>query len=548
MKQLSLTFEDLEQKAPKPYRGIYAMHKYWSKKPSDLVANYIRRYSIPGDVVLDPFCGSGVTVIESVRLSRRAIGIDINPVAVFLTKSGLEVVDVDKVVRAYSRIETELKSSIDRLYYSVCPRCARFNAVATHYIWEKGEMKEVWLSCEHCGVKKIVKIPDQQDLSVVESLGPPASWFPQEKLFENSRINAKRGMKISDLFTNRALHALSILFREIENIRDTKVRNTLRLCFSAALPQTSRMVFVVRRRGKTNGNIGATKAEVGSWVIGYWVPSEHFEINVWRCFENRFKRVIRGKREIAEVIPNGRSMSTLSEINDDKPNYLVKVGTATCLSVESESIDYVFTDPPHGNRIPYLELSLMWNSWLGEHNVDWQNEIVVSAAKARNKDDRDYRHRLRIAIGEIWRVLKPGKCMSIAFNSLEDSTWLAFLNACTQAGFRLMEIQPLAYSATSVVQDNRKNALKTDFVLTFQKILPRMRGEVYLSLNRMEVRDKVCEFLLSLPGHCGQTYDVLNHVIVFQAKRGRFSPVSLILDILEQNFRNVDSGWQVGNE
>ncbi len=521
------------------------MHKYWSKKPSDLVASFIQKYSLPGDVVLDPFCGSGVTVIESVRLRRRAIGIDINPIAVFLTKNGLEHVDIDEVIEAYTRIETEVKSTIYKLYRSVCPRCSSPNAVATHYIWEQGEMKEVWICCEHCGIKKIIKCPDQQDLSILESLGPPAYWFPEQQLFENSRINAKRGMKISDLFTNRALHALSTLFREIESTRDIKVRNALRLCFSAALPQTSRMVFVVRRRGKTDGDIRSTRAEVGSWVIGYWIPSEHFEINVWRCFENRFKRVIRGKREIAEVFPNGQSMSTQSELSVDKSSYLVKVGTATQLSVESASIDYVFTDPPHGNRIPYLELSLMWNSWLGHHKVDWQNEIVVSSAKARNKDDRDYRHRLRIAIGEIWRVLKPGKCMSIAFNSLEDSTWLALLNACTQTGFKLLEIQSLKYSATSVVQDNRKNALKTDFALTFQKKLPSVRGEMLLCHNRREVKDIISDYLMNLPSQRAQTYDILNHIIVVLAKRGRFSPISFILDILEKNYRFVDSDWRL---
>lgn len=547
MKQLAFAFEDHEQKMPKSYKGIYAMHKYWSKKPSDLVANYIRRFSSPGDVVLDPFCGSGVTVIESVRLQRRAIGIDINPIAVFLTKSGLEHVDVENVQRAYSCIEKAVRPEIEKLYRSVCPRCSNPNAIATHYIWQQSEMKEVWISCGRCETKKSVKRPDQHDLSLVETLGPPDLWYPQDRLFENSRINAKDGMKISDLFTNRALHGLSMLVSEIERIDDINVKNSLRLCFSAALPQTSRMVFVIRRRGKASGDNTNSKTEVGSWVIGYWTPSEHFEINVWRCFENRFKRIVKGKKEITKVLPNRRAGLSWKNFDGCKADYFVKVGNATKLSLESESIDYVFTDPPHGNRIPYLELSLMWNSWLGHDKVDWQNEVVVSAAKARNKDARDYRYRIGVAVAEIWRVLKPGRCMSLAFNSLDDSTWLALLNSCTQTGFQLLGIQPLNYSATSIVQDNRRNALKTDFVLTFQKQLPRMKSEVTLNLNRKEVSDCISEFIWGLPSQCAQTYDVLNHIIVFQAKRGEFSPVSLILDVLEQDYRFVDSGWTSGN-
>ena len=546
MKQLSLDFGDNIQRSPKSYKGIYAMHKYWSKKPSDLVSHYICRYSRPGDIVLDPFCGSGVTVIESVRMRRRALGFDINPIAIFVTRMGLEHVDVGKVLRAYERIEANVKSKIEELYRSVCPKCANVDAMATHYIWEHEVITEVWVSCENCRTRKVTKHPDHLDYKVVESLGPPSDWYPQDFLFENSRINAKHGMKISDLFSNRALHALSLLLSEIQSIEDTKVRNTLRLCFSAALPQTSRMVFVIKRRGKNTDAVGKLKTEVGSWVIGYWIPSEHFEINVWRCFCNRLKRVTKGKREIAVEIPDSLSMSlSVDSVSKKDDGYFVDIGNATCLPVESESIDYVFTDPPHGNRIPYLELSLMWNSWLGLADIDWRNEIVISGAKARKKDSRDYRDRVSAAIREIWRVLKPEKCMSIAFNSLDDKTWLTLLNSCMQAGFHLLEIQPLNYSATSVVQDNRKNALKTDFVLTFRKQLPALRGELYVSRNVQETKNIIYEYLASHSDRRAQTYLILNHVIVMQAKRGRFSSISMILDVLDRNFKFNDSAWQL---
>jgi len=39
--------------------AIYNMHVYWSKKPHDAIQQYICHYTKPGDIVLDPFCGSG---------------------------------------------------------------------------------------------------------------------------------------------------------------------------------------------------------------------------------------------------------------------------------------------------------------------------------------------------------------------------------------------------------------------------------------------------------------------------------------------------------
>jgi len=39
---------------------------------------YIEKFTRPNDLVLDPFCGSGTTLVEAFKLRRRAIGIEIN--------------------------------------------------------------------------------------------------------------------------------------------------------------------------------------------------------------------------------------------------------------------------------------------------------------------------------------------------------------------------------------------------------------------------------------------------------------------------------------
>ena len=546
MKQKSFSFDKMEDHAPSSYKGIYAMHKYWSKKPFNLVANYIARYSGPGDTVLDPFCGSGVTIVESVRLQRKVLGFDINPIAVFLTKRGLERVDVGKLKESYEVIKSNTMPLVEKLYRTRCPECTDEHALATHLIWQDGKISEVWVSCETCRTSKTSKTPDCRDIETVQSLDYPESWYPTASLYENARINAKSGMKISDLFTKRALHCLSFLLSEIQKIEDVPIRNTLLLCFSASLPQASRMVFVIRRRGKTSGVITKPRAEVGSWVIGYWIPKEHFEINVWRCFENRFKRIVRGKMEISDAVPRvAKECISAAHLAITNEGFYVDTGDAACLPVENESVDYIFTDPPHGNRLPYLELSLMWNSWLGLTNINWDDEIVVSAAKTRKKNRKDYRKRLAVALRELWRVLKPGKFMSIAFNSLDDGTWLSLLNSCTQVGFNLQEIQPLKYSATSVVQDNRKNALKTDFVLTFCKELPLVRGEIVLRRNRNAISGTIRMYLERNPSGPIQTYDILNHVIVSQARNGCYMPIKMILEVLHKDFQYVESSWQV---
>ena len=531
---------------PKSYKGIYAMHKYWSKKPFNLVANYISRFSKPGDIVLDPFCGSGVTVIESVRTRRKAIGFDINPVAIFVTRMGLEPVDIKSLEQSYKELEENVKTAINSLYKTKCPNCENENGLATHYIWNNEIMDEVWVSCRTCKISKVIKKPDSKDIEIVELLDLPKLWYPTSMLFENTRINAKKGMTISDLFTNRALHSLSLILNEIEKIRNVKVKNALKFCFSAAIPQASRMVFVIRRRGKTLNGSKKSRTEVGSWVIGYWIPSEHFEVNVWRCFDNRFKRILRGKKEINNVIPRTTLPCTaLDELYERKEAYYAGIGSATKLPIEAATVDYVFTDPPHGNRMPYLELSLMWNSWLKFKDISWEDEVVISEAKSRKKNVRDYRRRIMLALEEIWRVLKPEKYMSIVFNSLDDETWLSFLNSCLQVGFKVSEIKPLEYSASSVVQDNRKNALKTDFVITCQKQVPFEKSELKLARNPAELQSIVSNYLEVCGINRVQTYDILNHVVIWQVQEGKFTPITSILDMLERRFVYLNSSWQV---
>jgi DNA modification methylase len=43
----------------------YKIHPYHTKQPSNVVGEYIRHFSSEGDLVVDPFCGSGVTAVEA---------------------------------------------------------------------------------------------------------------------------------------------------------------------------------------------------------------------------------------------------------------------------------------------------------------------------------------------------------------------------------------------------------------------------------------------------------------------------------------------------
>jgi len=72
-------------------RGAWATHKgdYRGNSPPQVQRNLIIKYTNEGDIVLDPFCGSGTTLIETKLLNRKGVGIDINTEALKLTKERL---------------------------------------------------------------------------------------------------------------------------------------------------------------------------------------------------------------------------------------------------------------------------------------------------------------------------------------------------------------------------------------------------------------------------------------------------------------------------
>lgn len=65
----------------------YGVHPYFTRRAANVMRAYLERYSRPGDLVLDPFGGSGVIPIEAFLLGRRAIHNDLNPFANFIARN-----------------------------------------------------------------------------------------------------------------------------------------------------------------------------------------------------------------------------------------------------------------------------------------------------------------------------------------------------------------------------------------------------------------------------------------------------------------------------
>lgn len=530
IQQLELfTTEKKEHHKANTYTGIYAMHKYWSKKPYNIIRTFIEKYSDKNDIIIDPFCGSGISVIEGVLLNRKTIGIDINPSAIFITKEMIKKVNTYDVSKEFEKIKNRIKPKIDALYE------VRRNGniiYATHFIWENTKLSEIWYS--NGSRKKTVFEPTKEDeLKAKEiKLQDIPFFYPKDNFFHNPRINTKKGQRIYDLFTPRNLYALSLLFNEIDQIEDEDSKTLLKFVFTSSIGQSSKMVFIVKRRGKNNGNT-VEKKEVGSWVIGYWTPKDFFEINVWKNFESRFNKIIKAKNEQNFANYDVKECKKIEDVllNDYNLCLINQPAQKVLQTIPENSIDYVITDPPHGDRIPYLELSMLWNSWL-KKEVNFKDEIVISNAKERKKDIENYNVLLNKVFSEIYRVLKPNKYFSLMFNSLDDKTWINLISFLNKIEFELFAVETLGYSANSVVQDNRKKGLKTDFVLTFKKKKPSLKPIEILTFDKdgkyLEI--EITNIINTQENQ--EVYNLINEVFKHFLRKNQFFKPSEILKLI----------------
>ncbi|WP_206107884.1 DNA methyltransferase [Paludisphaera rhizosphaerae] len=110
---------------------------YPTQKPLVLLERIIALASRPGDLVLDPFCGSGTTLVAAVSLGRRAVGIDVSERAVELTRSRLKepVRSRSKLVErgreSYRTADAECLALLAGLDYAPVHRNAGVDAILT---------------------------------------------------------------------------------------------------------------------------------------------------------------------------------------------------------------------------------------------------------------------------------------------------------------------------------------------------------------------------------------------------------------------------------
>lgn len=452
---------ELKKRSTKRHYGV---HGYFTSQIWNVVQEYIKNFSRPGDLVLDPFGGTGVTAIESIVLKRRAINIDINPLSVFMVRTLLQPIDMNDFAAAYSEVVEKFRGLVPQSENEI-------STALRQYPYPKG-----------------ISLPSDSDVEYVEQL-----------------------------FSNQQLAELALLKHLILANSDGFIRDHLMLMFSGLLTKINLTYHAPPYRSPGGGDSGIFK------YSRYRIAPDPTLLDPLHYFQSRYKRVTAAKNELAPFISN---------IADG--DLKVYQGTATNLrGIGDQSIDYVYTDPPYGAKIHYLDLSTMWLAWLdlAVKDLDREQEIIVGGRLQKSREN--YTDLMAQSINELYRVLKFGRWMSFVFYDKNPSYWHTIVETAEKAGFEYMGAVPQSTNLPSVKKvQYPSTVLSGQLIINFRKVRsPR-------AIMKLDLGDDATDLILEtaegvIAQNDGATIEEINNELIMKGIELGF------LDLLSKKYNDL---------
>ena len=482
--------------------AIYNCHAYLTKVPVAAIEPFIEKFSKPGDVVVDFFAGSGMTGLAALKCGRKAKLSDISVLGRHIANGYLTQVTEKDLRDSASVVIEQARKALGNLYMTkrasdgatvemtrtvwsftyVCPSCAE-EMVYFHNLSPKGGPPDTCLSCngpfarrlwpraEDVPVEVVVKgengkLTDQDisefDLKAIRKAlkDPRQKDVPSLTIEENREMYSRSGLgkagmtETAMFFSSRNAIALLELWCAINEIEDEALRQKLRFAFTAILPRGSRRYQ------------WSAKRPLNAQNQTYYIAPVHYEWNVFELFERKVGAAIRAD----ELLHDDSPLIKKQTGNDAR----YSLASADNLShLKDASVDYVFTDPPFGSNIFYSDMNLFHEAWLGEVTDHVSEAVVYTTGKRKNGSAERYEKLLQHAFTEAFRVLKPGRYMSVVFGNSSGSIWGLVQRALREAGFKAspVHVAILDKGQRSVkgLNSGSEGVVTADLILTVQK-------------------------------------------------------------------------------
>lgn len=537
----------------------YLIHKYWARKPHNVLAHYLKRYFSSGNLVCDPFCGSGVFLAEAKKQGIDSVGFDVNPLATLLAEVTTNPPDSRLLHEELGKLISDAENRFNSFYrlpggdtvryfvHKTITDCKKCNKSVT-----VDDCKRIGnrYSCADCGQRlsfnaenlsstRIVKIVTAQGKTYDRSETPSEMFREHQlraesacasgvenfdkELVTNRRILAFPGMRISTLFTQRAFSISSFLFDRAHSIStSTELRAAVLLFLTSNLAQFSRLI-PYRNNLKTGGP---------AWTVpGFWIAPIHLETNPLILLRSREKKFIKGIEAAQKAYKEPGVTSSIE-------NVPMQVGMK---NIDDLSLDGIFFDPPYGDNVPYLEFSAIWNAFL-KKEVDYDSEIVVSDRNQFKSDWTRYSVGIDNAISLFKKKLKPDGKLIMTFNNLDPRAWKIILSAFSEQGFYCSDAN---YQIPAVTSSKAQMASQTSYIGDFYCVFETTkRAGCPVSMNAELIIDAILPVFMSRGGRVSKN-QVIRSAILAALRKNLSVDVFEKIDDLIYGIAEEDGGYFV---
>ena len=144
----------------------------------------------------------------------------------------------------------------------------------------------------------------------------------------------------------------------------------------------------------------------------------------------------------------------------------VRNTSSTRMLEQDNCVDFVFTDPPFGDFIPYAEVNQINELWLSKV-TDRKEEVIIS--NSQNKDVSSYRNMLAKVFKEIKRLTKDDCPIAVVFHAARAIVWNAFSDAIKTAGLDFQQSSFLDKTQASFKQIVSKASVQGDPLFLLKK-------------------------------------------------------------------------------
>lgn len=521
------------------YDPLYKLHAYPTKVPPKAIEKYIKHYTKAGDIVLDCFCGTGMTGIaaQSCGIStpslfeemsnkegtRKAILLDLSPTATFIAHNYNAYIDTEKFFEYAEEILSKAESKLEWMnetYDDSGRKCGNVNYI----VWSRkyccpncGEIFTLWDATVKYDLKKAIgKVNDKFSCSKCNAL-----------LTIKDLITPKK--PCYDLVLNKTIDAIEnvpvLINYETPTGRYEKYPNQYDLDLCERIRETNvigevphgEIPFMHETHQRRNwAAIGSTHEHhmyTQKTLICYSLlfdmaknlPEEYadrFRFLLTSCF-NRTTKLVRYMAQYKEknVGPLSGTLYTTSiygEINpfvvlksrlqkmkkayiDDSveqfctENVIISTQSSSTIDLPDDCIDYVFVDPPFGDNLMYSELNYFTDMWLRVYEKN-DKEAIIN--RAQNKEINDYQRLMTECFTELYRILKPNRWITIEFHNSKNAVWNALQQTVQRAGFIIADVRTLDKKKGTTKQMSYTSTVKQDLVISAYKPLNVFRRSI----------------------------------------------------------------------